>query len=162
VCTSNHVSTDICQPCNLVAEILNRDLAALHWVFRLYLLLLDCCCIHPALLLLLCLLLASQTVLPHTPAYDGLQACVRKDLNSLRSNPEAAAQSYGHRPQRKGASLCRQCFDETTFMITLVQINTVSLLRPYHLDRHCCSAQKTACQFGKTQHEAGKGIQVVK
>ena len=110
------MSTDICQPYNLVAEILNRDLAALHWVFRLYLLLLDCCCIHPALLLLLCLLLASQTVLPHTPAYDGFQACVRKDLNSSRSNHDGSILRRQPKAMAIGHSVRGQAYVDNVLM----------------------------------------------
>ena len=39
------------------------------------------------------LLLTSQTVLPHIPAYDGQQACVRKDSKSLRMSAIMAGAS---------------------------------------------------------------------
>ncbi len=42
-----------------------------------------------------------------------------------------------------------------------MQINTFSMLRPYNLNRLRCSVHKQAWHFGKTQHKAGKGIQVL-
>ena len=42
-----------------------------------------------------------------------------------------------------------------------MQINTFSMLRPFNLNRLCCSVHKQAWHFGKTQHKAGKGIQVL-
>lgn len=83
---------------NLGVEILNRG-SPRSIVLGLHLLLLDCCCMHSALSLLLCLLLASQTVLPHAPAYDGLQAYIRKNLKGLRMSATITGASPGGSPE---------------------------------------------------------------